>query len=161
MLSRGSAPFFFAASSFFLSFVLLGHVLLLSLLAALIYEIYSVEMHSAMSDTRANPLALLFPATLDDADDDTPDSQRSAAPAMLVLSSAVRKIFSKFDLDGSGAISTSELRALLVDLGDERAESDEYVHQIVEQLDADGSGEVELVEFARWWQTYGLRMSPD
>ena len=171
MLARGSDAFFVLCSAFFLSFVVVGHVLLLSLLGALIFEIYNLEMDVAVSESKADPLQMLFPtrddthdgagghgakhargshaefagsSTHDDAfpivEGDEAEVVREGAhggardgarpPALLVLSSAVRQVFARFDLDQSGSISASELQALLVSLGDAKATDESYLRQV-------------------------------
>lgn len=58
-------------------------------------------------------------------------------------------IFERYDEDGSGSISPSELRSMLKDLG---APADpESVERAIVELDEDNSGDISFDEFIRWW----------
>ena len=58
-------------------------------------------------------------------------------------------IFERYDEDGSGSISPSELRSMLKDLG---APADpESVERAIVELDDDNSGDISFDEFIRWW----------
>ena len=102
---------------------------------------------------------------------------------MVALTTAVRRAFDRYDIDGDGAISFSEMRSLLVDLGEEAAKStlgargvDGYdlgvrviedrglaEAQLMNELDSDGSGAVEFCEVrlgpihSLSWSTVGSR----
>jgi len=58
----------------------------------------------------------------------------------------VRKIFSKFDKNGDGKISRSELKEMLSTLGSET--TSEEVKRMMEELDQNGDGFIDLKEFA-------------
>ncbi|XP_045832691.1 calcium-binding protein CML24-like [Trifolium pratense] len=57
-----------------------------------------------------------------------------------------RKIFSKFDTNGDGKISSSELKEMLLTLGT-RTNSDEVKH-MMDAIDQNGDGYIDLKEFA-------------
>lgn len=59
----------------------------------------------------------------------------------------VRKIFDKFDTNGDGKISVSELRSVFKALGVHRTSSEE-IKEAVTEIDKDGDGAVDLHEFA-------------
>ena len=56
-----------------------------------------------------------------------------------------RDAFAKFDKDGSGSISDWELKAMLQSMGQDP--SDEEVFDMIAEVDADGSGEIDFSEF--------------
>ena len=56
-----------------------------------------------------------------------------------------KKIFSQFDKDGSGKITTQELRTLLKELGQEVKGSE--AQRMIDEIDANGSGTIEFPEF--------------
>ncbi|XP_027329350.1 probable calcium-binding protein CML23 [Abrus precatorius] len=58
----------------------------------------------------------------------------------------VRKIFSKFDKNGDGKISCSELKDMLVTLGSKT--TSEEVKRMMEEIDQNGDGYIDLKEFA-------------
>ena len=60
----------------------------------------------------------------------------------------VRNIFNKFDKNGDGKISVSELEQMLSTLGS-KTTSDE-VKQIMEHIDQNGDGYIDLKEFAEF-----------
>ncbi|KAL7090205.1 hypothetical protein ACP275_12G025900 [Erythranthe tilingii] len=55
------------------------------------------------------------------------------------------KVFSKFDANGDGKISSAELGAVLNGLGSKT--SDEEVARMMTELDTDGDGFIDIVEF--------------
>ena len=57
----------------------------------------------------------------------------------------LRAVFDKFDADGSGSVSCSEMSAMLAQL--ELQKSDEEVAALVREADPDGSGEIDFDEF--------------
>ena len=57
----------------------------------------------------------------------------------------LRKVFDKFDADGSGLVSTAELSEMLTSLKVEKTPAE--VEQIVKDSDPDGSGEIDFDEF--------------
>ncbi|KAJ1638008.1 flagellar outer dynein arm light chain 5 [Pavlovales sp. CCMP2436] len=60
---------------------------------------------------------------------------------------ACRKAFQKFDVDASGAIDSIELRATLQAVG--QNPSDEELFDMIAEVDADGSGEIDFPEFLK------------
>ncbi|MED6209342.1 hypothetical protein PIB30_053702 [Stylosanthes scabra] len=58
----------------------------------------------------------------------------------------VRKIFNKFDKNGDGKISCSELKEMLLALGS-KTSSDE-VRRMMEEIDQNGDGYIDIKEFA-------------
>ncbi|KAL1495619.1 hypothetical protein AB1Y20_016487 [Prymnesium parvum] len=60
---------------------------------------------------------------------------------------ACRDAFSKFDKDGSGAISDWELRAMLQSMGQDP--TDEELFDMIAEVDSDGSGEIDFSEFLK------------
>merc|ERR1712046_62117 len=57
----------------------------------------------------------------------------------------IAEAFKMFDTDGSGALSRSEMKTVLVNLG-EQMEDDE-ISELINAVDIDGDGEVDLREF--------------
>ena len=62
---------------------------------------------------------------------------------------AIRAKFVEFDEDRSGAINQRELSKLLASMGQEYSEVE--VGLLLKQIDVDGGGVIEFVEFVRWW----------
>ncbi|KAG8458016.1 hypothetical protein KFE25_007223 [Diacronema lutheri] len=60
---------------------------------------------------------------------------------------ACREAFQKFDRDGSGAIDSFELRATLQSMGQQP--TDEELFDMIAEVDADGSGEIDFPEFLK------------
>jgi calcium-binding protein CML len=58
----------------------------------------------------------------------------------------MERVFRKFDANGDGRISRSELSALFASVG--HAATDEEVGRMMEEADADGDGFISLAEFA-------------
>lgn len=133
---------------FVISFVLLTNAILLSLLAALILEIYSVESERSMSRER---LSALFPHEALDA---TGQNAVGAERYLVVLSNGVRALFDNYDEDRSGSISVVELSNLLADLGEPMGNDD--LKQVLSSLDVDLNGQINFPEFLSWWQRHGL-----
>jgi len=135
---------------FFMSFVLLSNVFMLSLLAALVLEVYAHEMDRTTRLAAEEKLAMVLSA---DEDIDVTDKLGSA---QIMLSAAVRKKFDGFDVDQSGALALEELRDLLVVLG-AKPMTDNEAKDAFRKLDHDGSGLIEFDEFLPWWRDRGLR----
>ena len=57
----------------------------------------------------------------------------------------LRQVFDKFDADGSGAVDTREMKAMIAQL--ELQLSDDEVARLMVEADPDGSGLVEFEEF--------------
>ena len=62
-----------------------------------------------------------------------------------------RRIFEGIDLDRSGELDRNEIRELGVQLGAEM--TDEELQSAMNEMDADGNGEVDLAEFLAWWKS--------
>ncbi|KAI4299581.1 hypothetical protein L6164_033026 [Bauhinia variegata] len=60
----------------------------------------------------------------------------------------VRKIFSKFDKNGDGKISSAELKEMLGTLGSKT--TSEEVQRMMAELDKNGDGYIDLKEFAEF-----------
>ena len=60
----------------------------------------------------------------------------------------VRKIFNKFDKNGDGKISCSELRELMAALGSKT--TTEEVRRMMAELDRNGDGYIDLKEFGEF-----------
>jgi CRP-like cAMP-binding protein len=58
-----------------------------------------------------------------------------------------KRIFHNFDADGSGSIDVHELRAVMEAMGHSLA--DAQLEELVEQVDADGSGDISFEEFVQ------------
>ncbi|KAH7847429.1 hypothetical protein Vadar_025930 [Vaccinium darrowii] len=59
----------------------------------------------------------------------------------------VKKVFDKFDTNGDGKISVSELRSVFKALGVDRISSED-IKEAVTEIDKDGDGAIDLHEFA-------------
>lgn len=55
--------------------------------------------------------------------------------------------FQVFDKDGSGSVSPSELRSVLISLGQKH--SDEEIDEMVRHADLDGNGSIDYQEFVQ------------
>lgn len=125
---------------FFLSFVMICHVLVLhALLVALMLEVYSTEMEKAARASSEDKMSILLghlapppPAQVD---------------VQVVLLGEVRERFQKYDVDCSGALSKEEVRKLVADLGGDDWLSDADLQTAMEEMDLDASGLIELEEF--------------
>jgi Ca2+-binding EF-hand superfamily protein len=62
-----------------------------------------------------------------------------------------RRIFDKYDADGSGEISPEEFREMVYEMGYFLSEKEFSVAILM--LDLDGSGEISYDEFLKWWRT--------
>jgi len=60
-----------------------------------------------------------------------------------------RNTFRKFDVDGSGFLDSLELGRLTAQLGADFTE--EELEEALAEIDADGSGAIEVTEFVSWW----------
>ncbi|POR39384.1 Cell division control protein 31 [Tolypocladium paradoxum] len=65
------------------------------------------------------------------------------------------KVFSMFDYDQDGIISFDDMRHLAQDIKDERAMTDEEIQSMIEHLDHDGKGGVNLEEFIQMMEEAG------
>jgi Ca2+-binding EF-hand superfamily protein len=66
-------------------------------------------------------------------------------------------VFADHDADNSGELTASELQVMLTDLG---IECDEIkLNEIMQEVDADGSGAVGYAEFVKWWSTFDTKLA--
>ena len=61
----------------------------------------------------------------------------------------VIEAFELFDADKSGTVNSAEFQELCFEIGE--VYSKKQVATIIEEMDADGNGEIDLVEFTVWW----------
>ena len=61
------------------------------------------------------------------------------------LEDELKEVFRVFDRDGNGYISASDLKNVMMNLGEEL--SDEEVTELINKADTDGDGQIGLVEF--------------
>jgi len=59
----------------------------------------------------------------------------------------LREAFKVFDTDGSGKISSGELKKVMLNLGEQL--TDEEIDEMIREADADGDGEVDYDEFVK------------
>lgn len=71
-------------------------------------------------------------------------------PCSLGSMEEVQKIFNKFDKNGDGKISSTELKDVLGALGSDT--SDDEVKRIMAEIDTDGDGYIDLKEFADFYR---------
>ncbi|KAL0377997.1 UNVERIFIED_CONTAM: putative calcium-binding protein CML18 [Sesamum radiatum] len=71
--------------------------------------------------------------------------EKNSAVISLTLEEEVEKVFSKFDTNGDGRISLTELGSILNGLGS--ATPADEVARIMSELDTDGDGFIDLNEF--------------
>lgn len=64
----------------------------------------------------------------------------------------LHRLFSRFDVDGSGTVDVSEFRKILEVLGENP--SDEVLSLEFAVIDSDFDGVVSFDEFADWWRDY-------
>ncbi|XP_010262278.1 PREDICTED: probable calcium-binding protein CML23 [Nelumbo nucifera] len=65
----------------------------------------------------------------------------------------VEKVFKRFDANGDGKISSTELRDVLGALGSDT--SPEEIHRMMSEIDTDGDGFIDLKEFAEFHKSNG------
>lgn len=63
----------------------------------------------------------------------------------------LREAFKVFDTDGSGKISSGELKKVMHNLGEKL--TDEEIAEMIREADADGDGEVDYNEFVKMMST--------
>ncbi|GAB4832412.1 hypothetical protein Ancab_006429 [Ancistrocladus abbreviatus] len=71
-------------------------------------------------------------------------------PSMGSMGGELEKVFKKFDKNGDGKISSSELSSLLRALGSET--SPEEIRKMMSEMDKDGNGYIDLNEFADFYK---------
>lgn len=65
------------------------------------------------------------------------------------------KVFNMFDYDGDGVISFEDMRRLASDIKEERTMTDEEIQSMIEHLDHEGKGGVNLEEFIQMMEEAG------
>ena len=65
------------------------------------------------------------------------------------------KVFRMFDYDGDGIISFEDMQRLASDIKEERTMTDEEIATMIEHLDHDGKGGVNLEEFVQMMEEAG------
>lgn len=65
------------------------------------------------------------------------------------------KVFNMFDYDQDGIISVDDMRHLAQDIKEERTMSDEEIQTMIDHLDHDGKGGVNLEEFIQMMEEAG------
>jgi len=83
-----------------------------------------------------------------------PLTPRAAPPAPAIsveVLALYKEMFSAFDKDGNGTVSTSELAEMMSALG-QTLSSEEELDEIIKEIDADGSGEIDFDEFCTCMQ---------
>ncbi|KAI9151664.1 Cell division control protein 31 [Paramyrothecium foliicola] len=65
------------------------------------------------------------------------------------------KVFNMFDYDQDGIISLDDMRRLAQDIKEERSMTDEEIQSMIEHLDHDGKGGVNLEEFIQMMEEAG------
>lgn len=79
--------------------------------------------------------------------------QESEKPSELDSTNDVERVFTRYDANGDGRISASELASVMRALGSEV--SDEDLKAMMAELDSDGDGFVDLKEFAAFHRGLG------
>ena len=74
---------------------------------------------------------------------------------------AVRKAFALFDKDGSGTLEASEVAAILTNTGGGRPLSAEEAQGVINELDANGDGVLDVEEMITKIKRGGVIMSGD
>ena len=70
---------------------------------------------------------------------------------MIICNNAYERIFKRFDEDGDGKLSPSELRRFLETIGEEQLLMEEAC-ELMESMDFDGDGLLGLEEFVGWME---------
>jgi calcium-binding protein CML len=148
-----ASGWFWGPTFFFISYITLCHVFMLSLLAALVLEVYAVEMDKAARETREDKMHILCHAWQEDLGENSGEDMSHTVHVM--LSEGVRRVFRAYDLDGNGSLHADELHDLLSSLGS-RMLSEEDMAAAMTALDSDGSGLVDYDEFLPWWRRRGM-----
>ncbi len=72
-------------------------------------------------------------------------SRKKQADAALLDDTKIKEMFDMLDADGGGTIDTDELTQAFVSLG--ISDTREEIDRLVQEIDTDGSGEIEFSEF--------------
>ena len=79
-----------------------------------------------------------------------PEMDGNAGDQVGDMTDAVRNIFNKYDVDGSGTIDHQEFRKMMEDLGVEMTRAE--FQEAITMLDQDHNGLVDFEEFLGWWK---------
>ena len=69
--------------------------------------------------------------------------------ALMESDELVREVFEAADKDESGVIDRDELRSIMKELGNPLSPT--QLDEAMSDMDSDGSGEIDFVEFSAWW----------
>jgi calmodulin len=71
------------------------------------------------------------------------------AQSLTSESELARSVWDKLDVDKSGNLSLDEIKSLFQKLGQKLSKSD--VQAKFDEIDTDGDGEIDYLEFSAWW----------
>merc|ERR1712072_361708 len=78
--------------------------------------------------------------------------QAESKRSMTMLQNVLRPFFSKYDVDGSGTLETSELGRVFMDMGEPKSAHE--LEALFKNFDTDQSGEISFVEFCDGVRSY-------
>ena len=114
-------------------------------------DVFEVEAR----DDFKNPLAATTQTTHDNTAGDSSTAEMDAE--ILLERKRIQQVFDSIDLDGSGRLDRSELSKASLQLG--RRLTDIDVAVAMEEMDADGGGDIDFDEFFEWWQKQQISMT--
>jgi len=140
---------------YMMSYLLICHVFTLSLVAALVFQVYTVEMDRAVRNEKLeDPLEAILKGEGEVVDDEV---MAKKSKYHVVLTSSVKEQFDKYDADHTGSIDIDELRNLLRELTSGELVSEEDVQTAMVELDCSGDQLIDYTEFLPWWRRHGIR----